>query len=95
MALTILAKITAQAGADNAVGAALQKLIAPTRQEAGCIQYDLHQDNDDPSVFVFFEVWETRSLWQDHLNSAHIIAHRAATDGLVAGVEIHELTHIG
>ena len=95
MALTIVAKITATDGNAAAVKTALTNLIAPTRAEAGCIQYDLHQDTTDPHVFLFFELWESRALWQDHLASDHITAHKAANGHLIAGVILNEMTHIG
>ena len=75
MPLTIVAKITAAPGKEELLRTALEKLVAPTRAEVGCTQYDLHADNLDPAVFLFFEIWETRELWQDHLKSPHINAH--------------------
>ena len=42
--LTIVASIEAKPDKIDLVKAELQKLIAPTLKEAGCIQYDLHQD---------------------------------------------------
>jgi len=95
MTLTIVAKITTVAGHSEAVKTALTNLIAPTRAEAGCIQYDLHQDTTDPDIFLFFELWESRSLWQDHMNSPHIKANGPATEGLIASVELNEMTQIG
>lgn len=94
MPLTIVARITAVAGQEAKVRAALENLVAPTRAEPGCIQYDLHQDNDDPRVFLFFENWESRALWQDHMNSAHIKANRPATEGAIESVDLHEMTLI-
>lgn len=95
MALTILAQITAVPGKESVVRDALTNLIAPTRAEAGCIQYDLHLDNENPGFFVFFEIWESRALWQDHMVSDHIKANGPATEGAIAGVVINEMTQIG
>lgn len=92
MALTIVAKITAEKGQENFIAKQLKSLIAPTRAEAGCIQYDLHHSNDDPSVFLFFELWKTREFWQAHMESDHIKANGIATQGKIADVEIHEMT---
>lgn len=72
MALTIIAEITAKDGQTTIVKAALQRLIPVTRAEAGCINYDCHQDNEDPAHFVFYENWESRELWQAHMQSAHM-----------------------
>lgn len=62
--LTIVANITAKAGKEELVKSELIKLIAITRKEEGCINYDLHQDNQNPAHFMFYENWESRELWQ-------------------------------
>ncbi|MEP3200108.1 MAG: putative quinol monooxygenase [Lentilitoribacter sp.] len=94
MTLTIVAKLTAVAGQEEFLAKQLSTLVAPTRAEKGCIQYDLHQSNEDPAVFLFFELWETRELWQDHMNSAHIKANGIATNGKIDNVELHEMSQI-
>ena len=43
--LTIVARSEANVAKVELVRAELLKLFAPTLEEAGCIQYDLHQDN--------------------------------------------------
>lgn len=95
MALVVLAQITAVKGKENLVRTALTKLIEPTHKEEGCIQYDLHLNNDDPAHFVFYEIWETRELWQKHGASPHIAANGEATKGAIESLVINELTHIG
>lgn len=92
--LVIVARIEANAGQEDRVLTALSKLIEPTLKETGCIQYDLHQDNDNPALFLFYEIWENRALWQDHLKSPHILANGPATEGAVASVTVSEMTKI-
>ena len=92
--LVIVARIEAVDGQADAVKTALQKIVAPTLKEEGCIQYDLHQDNNDPGVFLFFEIWETRELWQKHGESEHISAHRIATKDTIASTVINEMSNI-
>ena len=53
--LTIVANITAAANKIDLVKAELGKLIDLTRAEEGCLQYDLHQDNENPAHFMFYE----------------------------------------
>jgi len=95
MALTIVANIHAKAEKVELVKAELQKLIETTRAENGCIQYDLHQDNEDPAHFMFYENWTSRELWQTHMNAPHIAAYRAATDGAVEAFTLNEMTIVG
>lgn len=92
--LSLVAHIHATSGQSERVKAELERLIAPTRAEAGCLQYELHRDNDDPAHFVFFERWETRERWQAHMASPQIAAYLEATEGVVARFVMHKLTRI-
>jgi quinol monooxygenase YgiN len=92
--LTIVANITANADNIELVKAELLKLIKTTRAEAGCINYDLHQDNDNPAYFLFYENWESRELWQDHMGKQHLLDYLAATEGAVKEFVISEMTTI-
>ena len=40
----------------------LLKILEPTRKEDGCIQYELHQDIENPSIFMFYEIWKTNEM---------------------------------
>ena len=90
--LTIVANVTAKPDKIDLVKTELEKLIAITRAEAGCLQYDLHQDNEDPAHFLFYENWESRELWQAHMSAQHLQDYMAATDGAVAVFTLNEMT---
>ena len=92
--LTIIGSITANEDKIDLVKAELEKLVPITRAEEGCIQYDLHQDNENPSFFLFYENWESRELWQTHMQTPHLATYMAATEGAVANFTINEMTHI-
>ena len=92
--LTIVAHITAKSDKIEIVKAELEKLIDITRSEEGCLQYDLHQDNQHPAHFMFYENWESRELWQAHMNNQHLKDYMAATDGAVEVFTLHEMTHL-
>ncbi|NEQ54029.1 MAG: antibiotic biosynthesis monooxygenase [Leptolyngbya sp. SIO3F4] len=90
--LTIVGKIEANPDKIEFVKAELLKLIPITLKEVGCIQYDLHQDNDNPAVFLFYENWESRELWQQHMSNTHLVAYLKATEGSVASFTLNEMT---
>ncbi len=92
--LTIVAKIEAKPEAIDLVKTELIKLIQPTRAEQGCIAYDLHQDNQSPEIFLFFEKWESRELWQAHMNNDHLKAYMEAVDGAVANFTLNEMSEV-
>lgn len=92
--LTITATIIAKPEKRELVKQALLKLIPPTLKEKGCLNYDLHEDNTDINRFFFYENWANRELWLNHNASAHIAAHRKATEGAVLEVIIHEMSPV-
>jgi quinol monooxygenase YgiN len=93
-ALTIVARIEANSDKVELVKSELLKLLEPTRQEEGCIQYDLHQDNENPAVFVFYENWSNRELWLAHMENEHLKQYMAATDGAVSSFVLNEMSKI-
>ncbi len=94
-ALTIIARILAKSEKRELVKSELMKLIEPTLAEEGCINYDLHQHNENPDLFLFYENWESRELWLKHMNTSHIEAYKVATEDAVADFNVYEMTRIG
>jgi len=92
--LTIVASIIARPDRIDLVKAELEKLVDITRSEAGCLQYDLHQDNDNPAHFLFYENWDSRELWQQHMNAPHLREYGKATAGAVDSFNLSEMTHV-
>lgn len=92
--LTVVAKIVAKKDAVEKVQGELLKLIAPTRKEDGCISYNLFQDNDNSSAFVFFENWQSAAHLEAHMNTTHFQAFAKAIDGLTEEVAINKLTQV-
>jgi quinol monooxygenase YgiN len=50
----------------------LQDLFQNSRKEAACIQYDLHQNLESPTVFIFHEVWEDKAGLDNHNQQVYI-----------------------
>jgi len=90
--LTVVAKIVAKKGCIDSLKGELIKLVAPTRQEQGYIEYRLHQDNENPEVFLFYENWADATCLEKHLNTARFKAYLAATEDLVEQKSVHTLT---
>ena len=92
--LTIVARVLAKEEKRDLVKSELIKLIEPTLTEEGCINYDLHQDNENPNLFLFYENWESRELWQIHMNNDNLAAYSKATDGAVEEFVLHEMSPV-
>ena len=93
--ITVVARIKARPDAIEKVRDALLKLVEPTlNKDDGCINYDLYQDNDNPSLFFFLENWESEELLKKHLDSEHIRAYRKATEGSIEQRDLYRLSRI-
>lgn len=86
--IVITAVLKAKSGSEGELEKALQQVLQPSREEEGCIQYDLHQSTDDPSVFVFYERWANETALEGHINSAHYQAYRQRAEELVDSREV-------
>lgn len=93
--LTVVADIVAEAGYESFVLAELKKLVEPTHAEAGCIRYDLHTDDENAAHFLFYETWSTREEWLAHMESAHLMSMKEATEGKIASMSVYEMTLVG
>ena len=82
--ITVLAKIKAKENMVEQLKLQLLSLIAPTRQESGCITYELHQDPDDSSSFMFYEIWADKEALDKHIQTPHLKALLDEADDLFA-----------
>jgi quinol monooxygenase YgiN len=83
--LVVIAEGKAKPGKEDDLRRQLQALLAPTRAEQGCVQYDMHESVDDPGRFVFFERWTTREALDEHLQMPHMTEFFGHVEGLVDG----------
>ena len=84
--ITVVATFQARPGKEAALKKALIGLVAPTRQEAGCLNYDLHALPEDPAKFLFHENWTSQAHLDAHLQSAHIQALLPRVDELAVAM---------
>jgi quinol monooxygenase YgiN len=83
--VTVVARIHTQAGKEQEMKKVLLSFIAPTRQEAGCISYDLHTNAEEPATFLFLENWASKAALEAHLQSPHMVKGFAEITKLSAG----------
>jgi quinol monooxygenase YgiN len=67
----------ARPGKELELREALTDVLAPTRNEEGCLFYDLHIAADDPSKFLFHESWASDTHHEAHDRTPHIQQLRA------------------
>ncbi|RJX83380.1 putative quinol monooxygenase [Pseudomonas sp. LS-2] len=69
--LYLVATLKAAKGSEDKLLSALKALVPLSRQESGCVRYDLHVDREDPSVLIVYEIWRDDEALDDHASSAH------------------------
>jgi quinol monooxygenase YgiN len=72
--LTVVAAFQAKPGKENELRSALIGLVAPTRKESGCLNYDLHASPEDPAKFLFHENWASKTHHEAHMKTPHLQA---------------------
>jgi quinol monooxygenase YgiN len=82
--VTVIAKFKAKAGKEEALKNAIIACVAPTRAEAGCINYDLHQSSDDKGLFMLYENWVSKKLLEEHLEMPYLVDLKAKAGDLCA-----------
>ena len=58
----------------EAFEALFRAYVEPSRAEPGCIEYHMLRDQQDPSLFIFYEIWESQAHLDTHSNLAHMKA---------------------
>ncbi len=94
--LRVVAHLRAKSDKVDETKNALASLLEPTRAEAGCIRYELMQNDSDPTDFTFVEEWSGNDSLDEHLLTEHIRKLVARADELFAAPpDIRRYTLIG
>ncbi len=72
--LTVVAQIKAKSGKEAEIRQELLSLVAPSRKDAGCLNYDLHEGLNTPGLFMFHENWASKAHLDAHLKKPDLQA---------------------
>ncbi len=81
----VVAHIPAKPEKVEEVKSLLRSLIEPTRQETGCLRYELWQNTKDPSDLTFVEEWTSAEALEQHLEADHVTSVLGKLAGLLSG----------
>jgi quinol monooxygenase YgiN len=60
-------------------------MIEPTRAEAGCESYVLHESTEGDGVFAFYETWTTQEHWNTNMTQPHLTGPLEALRSMLDG----------
>lgn len=67
--IVLVARLKVKEDAVEEAKAAALAIVADSRAEEGCINYDIHQAIDDPTVFVWHETWKSKAAIDEHFQT--------------------------
>lgn len=82
--ITLVVRMNAKPGREEAVARALRAAVAPTHSEPGCLRYALHRAIDEPTVFVLVERWRSQSDLDEHMQTPHLVELLSVLEALLA-----------
>jgi quinol monooxygenase YgiN len=94
MPLNVIAIIDIKPEHTAAVERALHDMLAPSRAESGCLQYDLNRDLDHFARRVMIEQWADEAALARHMETPHMSALQHALEGKVERLEIYRLNQV-
>lgn len=66
MIIIVIAQIHSKGEFNSSVQTALLNLVEQTHKEPACKTYDLLQSLTDPNHFTMYEVWESKTGFNEH-----------------------------
>jgi quinol monooxygenase YgiN len=73
MELFIFARFHARPGQETGVETALRKVIAPTRQEPGCVSIHVFRSIRDSRLFYIHSRWIDEAAFDNHVDQPHTV----------------------
>lgn len=75
-----IAHLEAKEGQKDALLRVLTGLIKPSRNEPGCLSYQLHMSPENPNMFTFIDKFKDQSSFDYHCESSYV---KEAFDNLI------------
>lgn len=72
----IIATITAHSGHEEYVAERIEWLARLTRQESGCLRYEVYRDPVNAAATLIYEVWQSHAEWRHHVATDHLQAFK-------------------
>jgi len=91
--IIVTAVLKSKEGYEEQLLAELKKVQKGSTEEAGCIQYTIHQSIED-QTFVLYEIWKDLQAVEIHNETVHYQEYRKNTADLVAAKTIYRLKEL-
>lgn len=83
--ITVLGRIEAKPGTEETLKQALLSVLGPTRAEAGCINFYLHQGVENRRLFMAYQNWASKEDEDKHYQAPYMQAYMKEAPNLLGG----------
>lgn len=83
MELFIFARFHAREGQGNAVATALAEVVAPSREEPGCLSIHAFRSTRDPRLFYIHSRWVDEAAFELHATLPHTVSFVEKVEPLI------------
>lgn len=91
MEVRIVAPLTVKPEFVEEVTQTLLTIVAASREEVGCLQYDLHREIGSSNSFIFYERWRSEEAVAQHENTEHFKHFVSQLEGKLEKIEIKKM----
>jgi autoinducer 2-degrading protein len=74
--------------------AILNNAMRSVERDPGCVRFDVLQQEDDPTKWIFYEVYENEQAWVQHRASEHFLKFKEVADRAQISRDVTKLTGI-
>ena len=83
MELFIFARFHARPGSEGAVAAALRDVVAPSREEPGCLSIHAFRSIRDPQLLYIHSRWKDEGAFESHAGLPHTVRFLERMESLI------------
>ena len=83
MELFIFARFHARPGNEDAVARALRDVVAPSREEPGCVSIHAFRSTRDPRLFYIHSRWKDEAAFENHAGLPHTVRFIGSVEPLL------------
>jgi quinol monooxygenase YgiN len=81
--LFIFARFHGRPGREDALGEALWDVLAPTREEPGCLSIHAFRSIRDPRLFYIHSRWRDEAAFESHAGLPHTVRFVERVESLI------------
>ena len=85
MSIVVVARIKAKQGSEKILEEACRAMVPQVRAEAGTETYICHRSVQDPTVFLFYEVYKDQAAFSAHGTTPYMAELQKALRGNLDG----------